>query len=66
MNERELRRGCLQFPSNFVGNIVTPRSYHLVYGLIPRCRSIPGGARLVTYHELVRHFIIAEAARYRG
>lgn len=34
--ERELRRGCLQFPSNFVGNIVTPRSYHLVYRLIPR------------------------------
>lgn len=23
--EGELRRGCLQFPSNFVGNIVTPR-----------------------------------------
>jgi len=39
-DERELRRGCLQFPSNFVGNIVTPRSYHLVYGLIPSgCRS---------------------------
>lgn len=38
-DERELRRGCLQFPSNFVGNIVTPRSYHLVYGLIPRCHS---------------------------
>lgn len=31
-------RGCLQFPSNFVGNIVTSRLYHLVYRHPPRCR----------------------------
>ena len=41
-------RGCLQFPSNFVGNIVTPRSYHLVYGLIPRCRCFHPSARSVS------------------